>query len=346
MGNPFALQIFYPDGDPENMRVASKRGWTGNIFYISREYWPDGAREYDEELKMPGVYILAGRGESSEDNEDDSQFIYIGQAENLHTRIQQHSQDVKKSFWQIVVCVTGGTDFNNAHFRWMESHLIKLARKIEKCVVENENTPNEPQIAKSEEVEVKSFLRETLQILPVVEIDAFVEPKRVNLKLSDQKNKQNSGKDNDRVKPGNEKTSELKERILSTFQQNENIDLLKVSRAKFYDKSQKFRICCAVSKKHDNQQWWFGVQKNWIDFLERGEKGYLIFGMHENSKVISFPVKEFNKIKDKLNPKLNEERETILWHLHINEIKGNLQFKLKGRMERFYIPPEYIIDIT
>ena len=53
MGNPFAIEIFYPDGDPENMRVVNKMGWTGTVFYIDREYWAAAKAEYGDELKSP-----------------------------------------------------------------------------------------------------------------------------------------------------------------------------------------------------------------------------------------------------------------------------------------------------
>ena len=179
MGNPFAIQVFYPDGDPENMRIVDKRNWTGKVFYISRDYWSTVAEKYRQKLETSGVYILAGANENLDDDDnDDLQSIYIGQSGNLLIRVEQHIQDNERSFGEMV-CITGGEGFNNTHFRWMEAYLVEKARENNRCKLNNIVTPIKPQISEADEVDIKNFLKETLQIFPVVEVYAFAKPKIV-----------------------------------------------------------------------------------------------------------------------------------------------------------------------
>ena len=338
MGNPFTLQIFCPDGDPENMREVTKMGWTGTVFYIAREFLTSGVEQYGDKLAAPGVYILA---QDNDDDNDDLQTIYIGQSQNLLTRIGEHAIGSSKDFFQYIVCVTGN-DINNVHCLWMEAHLIEQAKIIDRCTLDNRTMPSKPRIEMAVEVGIKQFLNDALQIFPIFEIKAFVPAKTVTTPTTKE-----TITPHKRSRLGKTTIAELKASVVDAFQKQKNIKLLNRSKATFYDESKTIHVCCTVSREYKNQQWWwFSAHKTWIDFLERGEKGYLVFGMHGNSKAISFPVKEFNKIKDKLNSKLNEEGEVLWWYVQIIEDNENIKLKLRGKGERFTIPLEYIINIT
>ncbi len=324
MGSPFTIQIFYPDGDPENMRIADKKNWTGKIFYISRDYWKTGADQYRGQLETPGVYVLAGTDENSEDN-DNLQSIYIGQAENLFTRIEQHVLDTERSFWGNVVCVTGRGDFNNAHFRWMESHLVKRAKENDRCDLKNLAMPSKPQIAESDVVDVKQFIKETLQIFPVVEIGAFTAPKAVPAHDPGGEQKKGAGF-------GKEERSEILNKALAAFQKRKNVKLLKRSQATFYDKSKTFHVCCGVSKNYPNKKqnsYWFTPGKRWFDFLASGDKGYLLFCMEGQHQAVALSFDEFDKMKGDFGTTTGKS-ENLWWHVIIYEENGNFKFKPKG----------------
>ena len=320
--------------------MAEKRNWTGKVFYISRDFWAVGGDRYRKELEFPGVYILSGKDESIEGNDDDLQTIYIGHAENLFARIGQHTQDPEKSFYTNVVCVTGSGNFNNAHFRWMEAYLIEKAQEIERCELQNGNTPNKPRISESDEVDTRYFLEEALQMFPIVEVNAFALPKTIGSK---KKEKRNGEK-----KPLKENLSEVRNNILASFQERENTNLLKRSAATFYNESKKIRVCCSFSKKYDHitneNLYWFGPSPAWIEFLKGGEKGYLVLGMEEQSKAIALPVKKFDTIKDKLTVSKNKEGGVGWWHIYILEDRKNFRLRLKRGEEPFDIS-SYIFDI-
>ncbi len=320
MGSPFAIEIFYPDGDPENMRVVNKMGWTGIVFYIDKNYWANAKAEYSTELKNPGIYVLSGREERFEDN-DDLQTIYIGHTGNLATRIEQHTKDLRMDFFQSVVCVTGGEGFTTAHFQWMESHLIKRAREIERCDLKAGAIPNKPQVSRPQEVAIKHFLEETLRIFQVVDITALTAPKPVPPPS------RNGG-----GKLEKEGVSKLRKRILDAFQQKEKVKLLKRSLATFYDESKTIHVGVYVSKMHkDNRagHYRFYPHKRTAEFLQTGDKGYFLFCMEGQHQGISFPIKKFNEIKKKFGSN-KKDGEINWWNMKVFDDNGKFQLKLKG----------------
>ena len=339
MNKQFSIQIFYPDGDPENVRMVSTKNWTGRILYISRDCW-EISPEYKNKLETPGIYILAGKDD--ENNDDDIQSIYIGQAENLQTRIDQQIKDPSKLFFQNVICITGSEDFNNAHFRWMEAELIEKAKDTARCILKNGNAPNKPTISKPDEVDTKQFLDFALQILPAVEIKAFTEPKALpSISVPDPSPEKKKG-----LLIGKEI---LKKKILSTFQQRENVELRQSSRARFVDEKKETRICIIASKFHKNLKnlkgYWFHFQKNQKEFLEGGKQGqnFTLLGLEGNPHAIFLPLDKFLEIENKLPTIINDKRH--LWDLKIVEENGQFVLKAKKGEEDFPIPDEYIVEL-
>lgn len=170
------IRVYCPDGNPGSMRCVSIPNWNGGVLYISRGYWGDAVNgEYRDQLKKSGVYILAG-GDGSQDG--GRKKIYIGQSENLRSRIDQHIEDSTKKFFDHAVCIIDrGDHLNSAHFKWAEASLIEKARDVGACAVENRNVPNKPKVSVADESTIKRFLEEVYRIFPMVEIDAFSKEK-------------------------------------------------------------------------------------------------------------------------------------------------------------------------
>jgi hypothetical protein len=170
--NPFTIRIFVPDGDPEGVRIIDRMNWTGQGIVFPRGKWADVRKRPD--LDKTGVYILVGY--KSED--DDLPTIYIGQADGVGNRIESHVQ--KKDFWDwgsVFVSTSGG--LNRAHVTWLEYALIKRANETKRCYLDNCNAPQEPALTEAEKADTQGFLKEMLQILPLVGLRAFEFPKAV-----------------------------------------------------------------------------------------------------------------------------------------------------------------------
>ncbi len=170
MSDPFTIRIFVPDGDPEGVRLIDRMNWTGLGIVFPRSKWTE-VRQRPEFLRA-GVYILVGF------QEDDLPTIYIGQADGVRNRIEAHYQN--KDFWDWgIIFVSNSGGLNRAHVTWLEYALVNRATATGRCRLDNGNAPQEPGLTEAEKADTQAFLKEILQILPLVGLRAFEFPKAV-----------------------------------------------------------------------------------------------------------------------------------------------------------------------
>jgi hypothetical protein len=170
MPDPFTIRIFVPDGDPEGVRLIDRMNWTGLGVVFPRAKWPDVRSR--PECGRPGVYILVGY------QEDDLPTVYIGQGDVVRNRIEFHHQN--KDFWDWgIIFVSNSGGLNRAHVTWLEYALVSRAAEVDRCHLDNGNAPQEPGLSEAEKADTKAFLKEVLQILPLVGLRAFEFPKAV-----------------------------------------------------------------------------------------------------------------------------------------------------------------------
>lgn len=170
MPNPFTIRIFVPDGDPEGVRIIDRLNSTGLFFAFTRTDWEKLRNR--SELNQSGVYILSGYANP----EDELQTVYIGQADVVRNRIEQHLRN--KDFWDKAVVFTF-KNMNTAYARWLEYALIKRAMEAKRSILENGNEPQEPSISESEKEDMKVFFKEIYQTLPLVGLNIFELPRPI-----------------------------------------------------------------------------------------------------------------------------------------------------------------------
>jgi hypothetical protein len=182
MPDPFTIKIFVPDGDPEGLRLIDRMNWTGLGIAFPRSKWPE-IRQRSEFIRA-GVYILDGFPEDGQQQDDSGApppslpTVYIGQADGVRDRIDSHYQN--KDFWDrgiIFVSTSGG--LNRAHVTWLEYALVKRAIETGRSHLDNGNTPQEPVLTEAERADTQAFLKEILQILPLVGLRVFEFPRAV-----------------------------------------------------------------------------------------------------------------------------------------------------------------------
>lgn len=166
MSDPFTIRIFVPDGDPEGIRIIDRMNWTGLGIVFPRSRWQEVKQR--SEFTRTGVYILVGyKGQ-----DDELPTLYIGQADGVKNRIDSHFQS--KDFWDWgIVFVSNSGGLNRAHVTWLEYALVDQATKTKRCHLDNGNAPQEPALTEAEKADTKGFLKEILQILPLVGLRAF-----------------------------------------------------------------------------------------------------------------------------------------------------------------------------
>lgn len=172
MADPFTIRIFVPDGDPEGVRIIDRMNWTGVGLVFPRIKWPEIKQR--SEFARTGVYILVGyKGQT-----DDLPTIYIGQADGVKNRIESHYNS--KDFWNwAIVFVSTSGGLNRAHVTWLEYALVNRANQTKGCHLDNGNVPQEPALTEAEKADTQGFMKEILQILPLVGLRAFEFPKAV-----------------------------------------------------------------------------------------------------------------------------------------------------------------------
>lgn len=191
MAEPYTIHIFVVDGDPDGVKIVNRFNWTGWGIAFPRSAWQDISKRL--EFAMPGVYILSGAGEGSQ---DELPTIYIGQGDEIRTRIDNHY--VFKDFWEWgYAFVSIGTALNRSHTTWLEHALIDLAHEARQCHLENGTRPKEPNLVEWERIDIKGFLYEMLRILPLLGVRVFEKPAPVVMVGSEGVSSTPLGKDAD-----------------------------------------------------------------------------------------------------------------------------------------------------
>jgi hypothetical protein len=173
VADPYTIRIFVPDGNPEGLRIIDRMNWTGLGVAFPREDWPKIKQR--AEFGRAGVYTLIGRV-----TDDDLPTIYIGQSDVVRERLDSHF--VNKDFWSsavVFVSTTASGGLNRAHATWLEHALIQRAHQIDQSHIENSTKPPAPQLSEAERADTQASLREMLQILPLIGLTCFEQPKTV-----------------------------------------------------------------------------------------------------------------------------------------------------------------------
>ena len=170
MGEPYTIHIFLVDGDPDGVKIVTRQNWTGWGIAFPRAEWPSIAKR--REFATPGTYILSGTREGAQ---DELPTIYVGQGDEIRTRLDSHYTN--KDFWDWgYVFVSKGTMLNRAHTTWLEHALIDRAHEAHQCHLDNATKPKEPSLSEWERADTEGFLREMLRILPLLGVRVFEKP--------------------------------------------------------------------------------------------------------------------------------------------------------------------------
>ncbi len=173
--NPYEITIDVITGDPRGAIVIRKKHWTGEAIALTRDdiQNPD-LKEQRERFKQIGVYILIGH-----DDESGLNRIYIGRSDNkdwgVIGRITDHLD--KKDWWDRAIGFVA-TDFDSGQVIWLEHALCEVARKTDRCKLENLTKPAEPKISSTHRAQMKIFLEQMISFLPLINVLAFEEKQR------------------------------------------------------------------------------------------------------------------------------------------------------------------------
>ena len=145
-----AIELFLVNGTAESLITAELSNWNGKAIKIPRTEVSACDRE---DITGVGIYFLI----CQEDDGTDS--VYIGEAENVLDRLTQHLRDYQsgkeKYYWNTAVIFVG-RDLNKALIRYLENRFVEIAKECGRYTILTKNTYKntvlkEAQIASMEE---------------------------------------------------------------------------------------------------------------------------------------------------------------------------------------------------
>lgn len=158
------LKIFLAHGDPKRLRTGELSNWTGKAVAGPRSEFEKLLER--TECESTGIYFLTGV-----DPNTGKKAIYIGEAENIRSRVKSH---LTKDFWnQILFFISKDENLTKAHVKYLEGRLIELAKESGRSVVMNSQGSG-AKLPESDREEMEIFLEKMQQMLPALDVDAFV----------------------------------------------------------------------------------------------------------------------------------------------------------------------------
>ena len=156
------LTVFMIDGTEYGPRLAEIGNWVGKAIYSTRSSVSKVINR--EEFDNPGIYCL--KGEPNDNAFEES--IYIGEAENIRSRLKQHLSDPKKEFSELIFFVSKDELLTKTQIKYLESRMVQLAIQAKSAKVENGNIPSLPTLHEADISDMEYFLEQIRLILPIM----------------------------------------------------------------------------------------------------------------------------------------------------------------------------------
>ena len=162
MGIGRTIRVYLDDGSITGIRHAEIVNWTGQALSSPRNQ-VKSLSEWEESIK-PGVYFLFGV-----DEETGGPAVYIGEAENVYRRLQQHLTDPDKDFWNEVVLFTSKDEnLTKSHVKYLESQLVLLVKSASRYALLNGNEPKTPTLPRGDRDAMEEFIQNLRVLLGVI----------------------------------------------------------------------------------------------------------------------------------------------------------------------------------
>jgi hypothetical protein len=126
--------------------------------------------------------------------------------------------------------------------------------------------------------------------------------------------------------------------ILTAFAKKEDANLIKKSRALYWNPSKNVRVVCTISKRYSKNPsvpYWYAYHPNWDEFLKDASRSYLILGCMDRDVAFAIPRDVIQSCVDSLNTTTESGGKTY-WHIHLQESPtGEIALLLPKKNLRF-----------
>lgn len=151
------------NGNPEGIIFSYMSNWSGQAIKIPRNLF--GEAKNMPELQRPGLYMLLG---ASIENPEDK-MVYIGEANNLASRIGQHLSDSDKAFAETIVCFCSKDEnLTVSHTKFLEQRAINFVSRSAEYRIINRKEGNNINLPRMVVDEMETFFDNMRIILPTL----------------------------------------------------------------------------------------------------------------------------------------------------------------------------------
>lgn len=152
------IELFLVNGTADSITVAELSNWNGKAIRIPRIEISTCDRD---DINQVGIYFLFCK------EDDGSDSVYIGEAENVKERLLQHIRDYQNDretyYWTTAIVFTG-RGLNKALIRYLENRLVEIARGCKRFYVLTKNTYKNTVLTESEVAKMEEFI-ENVEII-------------------------------------------------------------------------------------------------------------------------------------------------------------------------------------
>ena len=167
------IKLFLIDGEPNGRMSCELSNWSGKAYKIPRIKIKECSDRND--LTSTGVYLLFGKDEEGKD------LVYIGEAENILKRLNQHLS--QKDFWnETIIIISKDENLNKAHVKYLENRLHNIAINAKRYKVENSIIPTQSSISESDRAEMEEFIENIKMLVNTLGHKVFDEKREIKKK--------------------------------------------------------------------------------------------------------------------------------------------------------------------
>ena len=147
-----SIELFLVNGTADSLITAELSNWNGKAIKIPRI---EVAACNRDDISQAGVYFLFCK------EDDGSDSVYSGEAENVKERLVQHLRDYQsekeKYYWNTAVIFIG-RDLNKALIRYLENRFVEIARNCKRYIVLTKNTYHNTVMKESQVAVMEEFV--------------------------------------------------------------------------------------------------------------------------------------------------------------------------------------------
>jgi predicted GIY-YIG superfamily endonuclease len=160
-----SILVYLPNGDANKFSKAHVTNDVIDVIFLNKSEIDNQRKE----LEKIGCYLLIGKDNAGRNA------AYIGKAENIFKRLNDHRKDSNKDFWESVYAITNTrNDFDNAYISYLEQLMIKSATEAQKFDLKNSNNGNKTNIPENKIEECKQFFDTANILLKTLGLSIFV----------------------------------------------------------------------------------------------------------------------------------------------------------------------------